>query len=63
MNDDLLAQAQQLSRKHPVISSEILQKELNLKFPRALNLFAILLERGLIDETGKWTARTHSTAH
>ncbi|MCG3141590.1 MAG: Chaperone protein DnaJ [Anaerolineae bacterium] len=57
VNDALVAQAVALARIYPAITSEILQRHLGLRYPRALNLFATLLEQGWIDDHGVWIAK------
>jgi curved DNA-binding protein CbpA len=58
VNDALLADAVKLSKTYPTITSELLQKQLRIKYPRALNLYATLLEKGMIDDSGSWTLKT-----
>ncbi len=57
VDDALIAQALALARIYPTITSEILQRHLGIRYPRALNLFATLLEQGWIDDHGAWIAK------
>lgn len=58
VSETLIADASKLARTHSTITSEVLQKQLNIKYPRAVNLFATLLERGIIDDYGNWVLQT-----
>lgn len=57
VNEALIAAALALARLYPTLTSEILQRHLGIKYPRALNLYATLLERGWIDDEGAWQAQ------
>lgn len=57
VNEALVAEAVALARLYPTITSEILQRHLGIKYPRALNLYATLLEQGWIDDAGAWNSR------
>lgn len=57
VNEALVAEAVSLARLYPTITSEVLQRHLGIKYPRALNLYATLLERGWIDDDGYWKAQ------
>ena len=57
VNETLVAEAVALARLYPTITSEILQRHLGIKYPRALNLYATLLEQGWIDDDGAWQAK------
>ena len=56
VNETLIRKALKFSRTQRTITSELLQKLLHINYPRAVYLFATLMERGLIDEQGHWTA-------
>lgn len=56
VNDALIDKAVALKKLYPAITSEILQKHMGIKYPRAVYLYATLLEQGLIDDHGSWTA-------
>ncbi len=57
VSETLVAKAIKLSKTHPMLSSALLQKHLGITYPRAVYLFATLIEKGIIDEYGNWTAR------
>jgi curved DNA-binding protein CbpA len=57
VSESLVAKASKISKTHPILSSALLQKHLGITYPRAVYLFAVLIERGIIDEHGNWTAR------
>lgn len=57
VNDALIDGAVALRKLYPAITSEILQKHMGIKYPRAVYLYATLLEQGFIDDHGRWTAR------
>lgn len=56
VNDALIDKAVALKKLYPAITSEILQKHMGIKYPRAVYLYATLLEQGFIDDHGSWTA-------
>ncbi len=56
VNETLIRKALKFSRTQRTITSELLQRLLHIKYPRAVYLYATLMERGLIDEHGHWTA-------
>lgn len=58
VSEALVAKAIKLSKTHPILSSALLQKHLGITYPRAVYLFAILIEKGIIDEHGNWTAKS-----
>lgn len=58
VNETLIRDAVKLSPVHRTITSELLQKLLHIKYPRAVYLIATLMEQGLIDEHGHWIANT-----
>lgn len=60
VNETLIRKAVDLSHVHRTITSELLQKLLHIKYPRAVYLFATLMEQGLIDEHGHWTVNAES---
>lgn len=57
VSEALVAKAGRLSKTHHTLTSALLQKQLGIAYPRAVYLFAILIERGIIDEQGNWTAK------
>lgn len=56
-SETLIRKAMKLYPVHRTITSELLQKLLRISYPRAVYLFATLMERGLLDEHGHWTMR------
>ncbi len=61
VSETLIRKALKFSRTQRTINSELLQKLLHIQYPRAVYLFATLMERGLIDEHGHWTAGANQT--
>lgn len=57
-SETLIRKAMKLYPAHRTLTSELLQKLLHINYPRAVYLFATLMERGLLDEHGHWTLNT-----
>lgn len=57
VSEALIADAIALAKQYPALTSAILQRRLRITYPRAVNLFAELIEKGILDDRGYWTAR------
>ncbi len=53
VNETHIASAIELLKKTSVLTSTLLQRLLHISYPRAVHLFAILIERGIIDDSGQ----------